>query len=134
MTNLKNDVTIKGAGLEYTLRPSFSCLINIEARAKKSLLKIIEEFQAGHGTLADMITILKEGSRAFGTIMTDKQIEDLIENEGLVSVQVQLAEFFVKGMYGGKVHAAQSPKTEAEGTESLLKSSGTNSLESQSLN
>jgi hypothetical protein len=131
---MKNDVTIKGAGVEYTLRPSFQCLINVESRAKKSLLKIIEEFQAGHGTLSDMICILKEGSRAAGAIMTDAQIETLIEEEGLVSVQIQLAQFFVKGMYGGKAHEAQSPKTEAEGTESLAKSHGTNSLESQSLN
>ena len=132
--NLKSDVTIKGAGLEYTLRPSFGCMIQVEVRAKKSLLKIIEEFQAGNASLSDMTAILKEGSRAAGKIMTDKEIEDLFDSEGVVSVQVQLAEFFVAAMYGGKVHEAQSPKTEAEGTESPLKSIGTNSLESQSLN
>lgn len=131
---MKNDVTVKGAGVEYTLRPSFGCLMSIEQRAKKSMLKIVEEFQAGHGSMSDMIAILKEGSRAAGAIMTDAQIETLIEEEGLVSVQVQLAQFFVKGMYGGKVHENQSPKAEAEGTESLLKSSGTNSSGSQSLN
>jgi hypothetical protein len=120
--------------VEYTLRPSFGCLISIENRAKKSMLKMVEEFQAGHGTLADMICILKEGSRAAGSIMTDKQIESLIEEEGLITVQIQLAQFFVKGMYGGKVNEDQSPKTEAEGTESLAKSLGTNSSESQSLN
>jgi hypothetical protein len=131
---MKNDVIVKGAGHEFVLRPSFGCLISIENRAKKSMLKMVEEFQAGHGNLSDMICILKEGSRAAGAIMTDAQIETLIEEEGLVAVQIQLAQFFVKGMYGGKAHEAQSPKTEAEGTESLLKSSGTNSSGSQSLN
>jgi hypothetical protein len=128
---MKQDVMIKGAGLEYTLRPSFSCMMAIEQRTKKSLLKIIEEFQAANASLADMIAILKEGSRAAGKIMTDKQIEDLFDSEGVVSVQVQLAEFFVAAMYGGKVQQEQSPKTEAEGTEAQQKLSGTSSSESQ---
>lgn len=128
--NLKNEVMVKGAGLEYTLRPSFGCLMGIEERSKKSLMKIIEEFQNGQGALNDLIAILKEGTKAAGRIITDKEIEKLFEEEGIVSVQVQLADFFVKAMYGGKI---TPPKQIAEGTDQP-KSIGTSISESQSLN
>lgn len=134
MNSMKNDVTIRGAGSEWILRPSFGAMIGIEQRSKKSMLKIIQEFQDGNGSLNDMINILKEGTKAAGNIITDKQIETLFDEEGVVSIQVQLANFFVAAMYGGKVHQAQSPKTEAEGQESQQKSIGTSSSESQSVN
>lgn len=119
--NMKNDVIVKGAGLEYTLRPSFGCMIAIEQRAKKSMLKIIQEFNDGNGGLNDMITILKEGTRAAGKIIKDEEIEALFDAEGVVAIQVQLADFFVAAMYGGKVAEKQSPKAEAEVTESQPK-------------
>lgn len=115
---MKNDVIVKGAGVEYTLRPSFGAMIAIEQRAKKSMLKIIQEFNDGNGGLNDMITILKEGTRASGKIIKDEEIEALFDAEGVVSIQVQLAEFFVAAMYGGKTAEKQSPKAEAEVTES----------------
>lgn len=123
--NLKNDVTIKGAGLEYTLRPSFQCLMNIESKAKKSILQLIQEFNEGKGSLADTITILKEGTRASGTIITDKQVEALIEQEGVMTVQMQLVGFWVKSMYGGKTQEALNKKKVMEESTDPLESSGT---------
>lgn len=120
-SNLKGDVKVVGAGTEYVLRPSFGAMMGIEQRSKKSLLKIVEEFQAGHGTLADTIAILKEGTKAAGRIIMDSEIEALFDAEGVVNVQVQMANYFVAALFGGKVYEANSsPKAQAEGEQPKL--------------
>ncbi len=125
MSNLKNDVTIKGAGAEYTLRPSFGALIAIEKVTKKSLLEIIDGVKVAQVSIADMIAVLKEGSKAAGTMMTDAEIQSLFEGEGIVRVLEQITPFFTAAFYGGKLHQAQIPKAIAEGAESQPQFIGT---------
>lgn len=115
--NLKNDVTVKtDGGLEYTLRPSFSCLMEIERKTDKSLLLIIEEFTNGRGKMSDMVVILKEGTRAFGKPIREEEIEDLMETTGLLNVANQLVGFFFTAMYGGKSSEAAQKKIQDQPT------------------
>jgi len=111
--NLKNEVTIKGSNdTEYTLRPTFMCLMEIERKSGKSILKMIDEFTTGQGSLKDMTVILKEGTRAAGKPIREAEIEALIEDIGLMTVSTQLIGFFVKSLYGGKAIEALEKKSQ----------------------
>lgn len=109
--NLKNEVTIEIGGREITLRPSFGCMTAIEQKAKKSLLNIIEDANNGKGFIADMVIVIREGTRAAGQTMKDEEIQELLETAGILTVQMALVPFFVMSLYGGKQLEAQQKKT-----------------------
>lgn len=124
--NLKNDTTIRGMGQEWVLRPTFGCLMGIENKTKKSILTIIQEFTDGKGNISDLVSILKEGTKAAGNVISDKQIENLFESEGIMTIQKQLGEFFVLCMYGGQVQMEQSKKKPIISSEDQKDSLGMN--------
>jgi Phage tail tube protein, GTA-gp10 len=127
---LRNEVTVEFGDKKVILRPTFECLMQIENKAKKSLLTLINEVANGTGTISDTIIVLKEASKAGGNQLFDKDVQKLIEDEGLVTVQMQLGAFFAKALYGGRQLEVNSKKKSSDTEQSEL--TGTDTTEQQS--
>ena len=96
-----NQKTIIIGDKALTLRATFRALANIEDKTLKPFTTLIQDAAEGRFRIKDVAVILKEGSAAADAPLTDKEIEDLIEENGVLNVATGLAEFLAAALYGG---------------------------------
>lgn len=97
----KNEATFNLGEYKFTMRPTFNCLVEIEDRTGKGILEFVQSVPRGKASTRDTMIVVQEGARAAGTHLTDKEVQAIIEKNGLVRVQEALADFAAIALYGG---------------------------------
>lgn len=129
MNTIKNEVEIDLGDRKYTLRPTFSCLVAIEARTGKSLVQMTQEIAQQRGSLTDAIVVIEEGAKAAGNPITKDELMAIIEEIGVMPFQMSLASFMGTALYGGDLSDELSKKkTQMKSMSRSTESPGTNSL------
>lgn len=120
MTNpLRNEVLFELGDTKLTLRPTFECLIEIEdqllAQGRyKTLIEFVNSVGSQSASIKESIIILREASLAGGNPITEKEIVALVEKHGIVPIQMSLAEFLSKALYGGPQLTAEAENTDGK--------------------
>ncbi len=112
MANLqRGEIPIKLDGVEYTLRPTFNAICEIESRTGLGIAQLILKAESGNTTLKDVVYIIWAGIKAH-----DKRLQlsfdetlDLIQEETFASVLLQkhedenvIANFLLNCITGGR--------------------------------
>lgn len=90
----RGEFTIKFLSQTLTLRPSFQALCEIESILGKSIIKALIDFEQEQLQLVTIAGVIKAGAKAYdGTILTDDQLGQLIEEKGLLNILPDIAKF-----------------------------------------
>ena len=108
----RGEVELKIAGQEFTIRPTFGALCELEDRTGLSVLQIVASMEGGKVRLKTLAQILWAGMYGYDekTTMTINDVGELIMKEGLVRVVEQVDEegispitqFLLNGVLGGE--------------------------------
>lgn len=102
--NLKNETTLKLGGTELVMRPTMGCIMNIEKLTGKDIVQHVNDVQTMQIGMADIVTILVEGTKAAGSAVSMETITVLYDEFGKVPIQEQLVEFLTGALYGGPAY------------------------------
>ncbi len=92
----RGEISLKLGESDYTLRPSFAALAEIESRTGLGILNIARNFAEGDLPLTAQAEILRAGIVAAGGT-PPPQLPDLMLQAGLVSLQPLIAQFLMAG-------------------------------------
>jgi len=92
---------------------------------------LVEEFAQQRGTLTDLLVVIEEATAATGNKVPKEKIIELLENEGVLSVQLGLGNFFGKALYGGTLMPDEDEVTKKKNQNSRKKSTGMSSTAPQ---
>jgi len=108
----RGETSIKLCGTDYTLRPTFGALCELEDRTGESVLSILTSMEGGKIRLRDLTYVIWAGMYGFDQVgaLTISEVGELILEEGLVSVMKQensegfnvVSKFLVDGVLGGE--------------------------------
>lgn len=129
MNKLKNEAEVRLGAETYILRPTFANLIAIEGKTKKSLVQLVNATVSNAMPIEDTIAVLVEGSKGTEKPLVRTDVITILDEHGIVPVQMALGDFFAKALYGGKAFEDDTKKKEEVKTETK-ESTGSNSLDS----
>jgi len=108
----RGEVTLKLCGMDYTLRPTFESLCELEDRTNSSVLQTIASMRGGDIRLKELTHIIWSGMFGYDAENTPEVevIGKLIIEEGLTNVMQQedsegtnvVLNFLVNGILGGE--------------------------------
>lgn len=134
MNKLRGEVEIELGGENWTLRPTFEALSNIEGKLNKSIPEIVREQRQGSVRLNTVATIIWEGivaanggtppshkTRAMGRLRYE-EVGEMIVHDGLTRVisQDALLLFLLYGLAGDQ-KMSEAEKKAAEEEEPPMK-------------
>lgn len=94
----KSEVFYEINDREVTMVATFACLMNIEKKIKKSVLKLIFDLNESGILMQELQVILQEGLKAGGNSYSKKQIQELMTQIGFTESYL-LAVRFLKSIY-----------------------------------
>lgn len=97
----KNEKTFFLGEKEISLRATFRALASIEDKTTKPFVTLVQEAAEGRIRVSDVVTVLKEASKAAGQPLTEQDIDELLASHGVVGITQALAEFLSVALYGG---------------------------------
>lgn len=117
---LRGEVTLKLGGNDYTLRPTFNALCEMEDVCKAPILRIMEEMQSGTIRLSVLANIVWAGMRGYDSAeaLTTEEVGEMIVSDGLLNVMEQkgsnginpITQFVLNGVLGGEEVSKEEPK------------------------
>lgn len=109
---LRGEVTLKLDGKNYTLRPTFGTLCELEDAYEAPILRIMEDMRGGKIRLSGLAKVIFSGVHGFDheTEITVEQIGELIVKDGLLKVMEQkgenginpITQYILNGVLGGE--------------------------------
>lgn len=119
----RGEMSLEMGGKNYTLRPSFGALCEIEERLDTSIPTLIVAFEQGDIRIKRMATIIWAGMWAYDpkTVPSIVAVGEMILEEGLMSIINQvdseggskIAGFLINGIVGDKDDAKKKEQGEA---------------------
>lgn len=100
MNQHRGDVSLKLGETEYTLRPTFEALSEIERLTGMGLIPLVMKFRTLDFTLAQLKAIISEGIKASGAKVPG-ELGALILEETPTVLAPQLAVFLSNAISGG---------------------------------
>lgn len=94
----RGEVALNFANKTIIIRPSFAALMEIESHLGKSILQMLLDFPEQKLKLAEIMAIIKAGSKAYGNELSDEALEAMLEGTGVVSIMPALVEFLRVGI------------------------------------
>lgn len=117
MANLENnEVNFTFKGVDYILRPSFACLLEISDRAGEELLEILDKVRIKRViTVKAMVAVLYGGILGSGTRLNFEEFGQEIIKDGIIKGNNKYSgiaiEFLIKCL-NGKVEKKSEEKPE----------------------
>lgn len=114
----RGEVTIVLSGREYTLRPTFDALCQIEDMLHKTILEVVSDLQDQKISVRALAVIAHAGIRAVegDKAPTISQLGEAIVSEGLMRAMTGvnnhegLLTFLLNGILGGEEPAEANPQ------------------------
>lgn len=106
----RNEVSITIGDKAISLRATFRCLANIEDKTGKPFTQIVQDAAEGKFRITDIVTILKEASKAAEQPLTEQEVDELLEQHGVLGMAQGLTQFLTIALYGGEDKLATSEK------------------------
>lgn len=129
----RGEVSLLLGGKEYTLRPTFEALCELEARTRVSLPDLVMDLQMGNPSLMKLSLIIWSGIWGFNKESSPSinEVGEMVVTDGLVNVLEQgvdqdedkigpIVSYLVHGLTGGKKKEegkAADPKAETKETK-----------------
>ncbi len=106
--NSIQEVKVKLGEVEYTLRPTFAALTEIESRSGKGCMKLLQEFASSNIGINDLTAVvwggiighLKESGQMIGVGLTYERVGQMILDAGVQNVVAAAAQFLTNGLMG----------------------------------
>lgn len=111
-TNLRNEVSIQLAGIERTMRASFTAIVAIEKAVGKSMTAIISQIASGDLSVTEAATIIHHGLRGFDDKrLSFEQVGEAVVVAGLTNISTAVVEFVSASLNGVSVGKPKEPET-----------------------
>lgn len=121
----RGEVVIKLSGKDYTLRPTFEALCELEDVANDTVIRMLAEMEGGRVRLKPLSLIIWAGMLGFNreTAPSPEEVGEMVVATGILGLLEQtdsdgknpISEFLIGGVLGGD---EPSKETKEGGTES----------------
>jgi hypothetical protein len=97
----RNEVEVTLNGESYTLRPTFNCIVEIEAAVGCSLMQFLPRFVAGQMTASQAFAILSAGIKGAGDKVAADSLQENMAEGGFNDVVVAIDKFLTASTMSG---------------------------------
>ena len=107
---------VNGADREFTMRPTFEAIAEVERATGRGLLAVARSAAAGELGLAEATAIVAAGLKAAGEPATREAVGPMVFETGLLNVLAPLVAFLQGAISGGRAPEPGEAKA-AEATD-----------------
>lgn len=98
----RGELTVQMGGTEYTTRLNFDLMAKIESRTGQSVLSIANTLSTGQTPLTHLSIVLYYAIKGGGKEVSEKDIDNLIWEAGIVEAMRVCGEVLTNALLGGQ--------------------------------
>jgi len=97
----RGELTVKLAGNDYQTKLNLDSIVRIEKATKMSIVNVAQKLSAGSLLTSEIAAILLIAIRGGGNDISDKEINNIVWNAGLIEAMTVCGEILTNALSGG---------------------------------